>query len=146
MDIITRYSDAQTITSSAVGGLVNTFGSDKARNVFLIKPYLIKILVAAVAAGGGEGIRVEYRVDTNVNLETAPIVIGDSGILLPTQLETVGKIHEFRNRPIAIPEGYDFHGIWFNVVDSVFSGGFKLTTWLADEGSEAGVLGAPMTL
>ena len=48
MDIITRYSDAQTITSSAVGGLVNTFGSDKARNVFLIKPYLRRLQPVAV--------------------------------------------------------------------------------------------------
>jgi len=146
MDIITRNSNVQIITTDVVSTVVNTFGSDKERNVFMNKPNLIKVLVAVVAAGGAEGIRVEYRVDTNANLTTAPIVIGDSGILLPTQLETVGKIHEFRLRSIAIPEGYDFHGIFYNVVSSAFSGGFALTTWLADEGSEAGVRGAPMTL
>jgi hypothetical protein len=101
------------------------------------EPHLIKSLVAVIAAGGTEGIRIEFRVDTAASLASgSEIVIGDSGIILPAQLETVGVLHQFRLRPIAVPSGYDFWGIFYNVVSTAFSGGFALTTWLADEGPE----------
>ena len=146
MDIITRYSNGQVITTDDVSDLVNSFPTDEARNVFMNKPYLVKALVAVVAAGGAEGIRIEFRWSTTAALTGAPIVTGDSGILLPTQLETVGKIHEFRVRPIRLQAGYDFCGIYYNIVTSAFSGGFALTTWLADEGSEAGIQDPQMTI
>ena len=146
MDIITRFSNGQVITSDVVSDLVLTFGSDAKRNVFMNEPHLIKVLVAVVAAGGAEGITIEMRADTAAGLATAPIVIGSSGLILPAQLEVVGKIHEFRIRPIALPVGYDFMGIYYNVHTNVFTTGFALTTWLADEGSEAGLRGDPMTL
>ena len=146
MDIITRFSNAQAITVDVVSDLVLTFGSDAKRNVFMNEPHLIKVLVAVIAAGGAEGLTIEMRADTAAGLATAPIVIGSSGLILPGQMETVGKIHEFRIRPIALPAGYDFMGIYYNVHTNVFSGSFALTTWLADEGSEAGLLDAPMTL
>ena len=144
MDIITRYSNGQVITTDAVSDIVNTFGSDAARNVFFNEPYLVKVMVTVIAAGGAEGIRIEFRCDTDAGLATAPIVIGDSGILLPTQLEKVGRLHQFRIRPIKLPSGYDFQGIYYNVVSSAFSGGFALRTWLGDEGPEDAE--APMTL
>ena len=144
MDIITRFSNGQVITTDVVSDLVNTFGSDAARNVFFNEPHLIKAMVTVIAAGGTQGLRIEYRVDTAAGLATAPIVIGDSGILLPAQLEVVGRLHQFRLRPIKLPAGYDFHGIYYNVVDTAFSGGFALRTWLADEGPEDAE--APMTL
>lgn len=137
MDIITRYSNVQVITTDVVSTIVNSFGSDKARNVFMRKPYLVKVLVAVVAAGGDEGIRVTFRFDTAASLASgSEIVIGDSGILLPAQLETIGVTHQFRTRPIKLAAGYDYCGIFYNVVTSAFSGGFALTTWLADEGPE----------
>lgn len=137
MDLITRFSNAQVITASVVSDIVNSFGSDAAREVFIKEPHLIKVIVAVVAAGGAEGIRVEFRVATNAALTGSPLVLGDSGILLPAQLEAVGVMHQFRTRPIALPSGYDFWGIYYNVVSSAFSGGFALTTWLADEGAES---------
>ena len=138
MDIITRYSNAQVITSDAVSDVVNSFGSDKARDVFMREPHLIKVLVAVVAAGGAEGIRVEFRFDTEAGLASgSQIVVGDSGNLLPAQLETVGVMHQFRLRPIKLAEGYDFCGIYYNVTTNVFTTGFALTTWLADEGAES---------
>ena len=138
MDIITRYSNVQVITTDVVSTIVNSFGSDKARDVFMREPHLIKVLVAVIAAGGTEGIRIEFRFDTAASLASgSEIVVGDSGILLPAQLETVGVMHQFRLRPIKLPEGYDFCGIYYNVVTNVFSGGFALTTWLADEGPES---------
>ena len=136
MDIITRFSNAQVITVDVVSDLVNTFGSDAARNVHMNEPHLIKTLVAVIAAGGAEGLRIEARWATNAALTGSPIVVGDSGILLPAQLETVGVIHQFRCRPIKLAAGYDFFGVFYNVVTNVFSGGFALTTWLADEGAE----------
>jgi len=138
MDIITRFSNVQVVTVDAVSDIVNSFGSDAARNLFIGKPYLIKVLVAVIAAGGTEGIRVEFRIDTAAGLASgSQIVLGDSGIILPAQLETVGVLHQFRTRPIAVPSGYDFWGIYYNVVSTAFSGGFALTTWLADEGAES---------
>ena len=137
MDLITRFSNAQVITTDVVSDIVNSFDSDAAREVFIKEPHLIKAIVAVLAAGGAEGIRIEFRVATNAALTGSPLVIGDSGILLPAQLEAVGVMHQFRTRPIALPSGYDFWGIYYNVVSSAFSGGFALTTWLADEGAES---------
>jgi len=136
MDIITRFSNAQVITVDVVSDLVNSFGSDAARNVFMNEPFLIKVLVAVLAAGGAEGIRIEARWDTAAGLASSPIVVGDSGILLPAQLEAVGVLHQFRCRPVKLAAGYDFFGLYYNVVTSAFSGGFALTSWLADEGAE----------
>jgi len=135
MDIITRFSNVQVITTDVVSDLVNSFGNDEARNVFMNEPHLIKVLVAVLAAGGAEGIRVEARWSTTAALTGSPIVVGDSGILLPAQLEAVGVLHQFRCRPVKLAAGYDYFGIYYNVVTSAFSGGFALTTWLADEGA-----------
>jgi len=137
MDKITQFSNVQVITTDVVSDVVNSFGSDAKREIFIKEPHLIKVLVAVIAAGGTEGIRVEFRVATNAALTGSPLVIGDSGILLPAQLETVGVLHQFRTRPIALPSGYDYWGLYFNVVSSAFSGGFALTSWLADEGPES---------
>jgi len=137
MDKITQFSNVQVITTDDVSDIVNSFGSDAKREIFIKEPHLIKVLVAVIAAGGTEGIRVEFRVATNAALTGSPLVIGDSGILLPAQLETVGVLHQFRTRPIALPSGYDYWGLYYNVVSSAFSGGFALTSWLADEGPES---------
>ena len=138
MDLYTRFSNAQVITTDAVSSVVNSFGSDAKREIFVRKPHLIKVMVAVLAAGGAEGIRAEFRVDTEAGLASgSAIVIGDSGIILPAQLEVVGVLHQFRTRPIALVAGYDFWGLYYNVVTSAFSGGFALTSWLADEGAES---------
>ena len=136
MDIITRFSNVQVITTDVVSDLVNSFGSDAARNVHMNEPHLIKALVAVLAAGGTEGIRIEARWSTTAALTGTPIVVGDSGIILPAQLEAVGVIHQFRCRPIKLAAGYDFFGVYYNLVTNPASGGFALTTWLADEGAE----------
>lgn len=139
MDLITRYSNGQIITSSVVSDIVNSFGSDAKRELFIREPYLIKFMPTVIAAGGASGIRVEFRVATDAALTGSPLVLGDSGIIMPDQLENVGikSLHQFRLRPIALPSGYDFSGIYYSVIGAVFSGGFKLITWLADEGPES---------
>ena len=134
-DIIHRFSNVQVITTDIVSDIVMTVGSDAKRNVFMTPPNIIKVLVAVVAAGMAEGIRVEFRAATNAGLTGSALVLGDSGILLPAQLETVGVLHQFRLRPIELPSGYDFFGIFYNLVNNPASGGFALTTWLA-EGAE----------
>jgi len=136
MDIITRFSNGQVITTDVVSDLVNTFGSDAARNVFFNEPHIIKAMVTVIAAGMAEGIRIEARWSTTAALTGSPIVVGDSGVILPAQLETVGVIHQFRCRPIKLAAGYDFFGVYYNLVTNPASGGFALTTWLADEGAE----------
>lgn len=137
MDIITRFSNAQVITVDAVSDIVNSYGNDAARNVFMKEPHLIKVLVAVIAAGMAEGIRIEFRFDTEAGLNSgSQIICGDSGVILPAQLETVGVMHQFRTRPIKLASGYDFSGIYYNLISNPASGGFALTTWLADEGPE----------
>ena len=139
MDLITRFSNGQVITTDVVSDVVNSFGSDAAREIFIREPHLIKFMPTVIAAGMASGIRVEFRVATNAALTGSPLVIGDSGVILPAQLEVVGinALHQFRTRPIALPSGYDFWGIYYNVVNSALSGGFALRTWLADEGPES---------
>jgi len=137
MDLITQFSiTPQIITASAVSEVVNSFASDAARELFMREPYLIKSRVAVVAAGGAQGLRIEFRVATNAALTGSPLVLGDSGLLLPGQLETVGVLHQFRLRPIKLASGYDFWGIYYNVISASFSGGFALMTGIADEGPE----------
>jgi len=91
----------------------------------------MRIIVAVAAAGLDSGIRVLYRFATNAALTGTPLVLADSGILLPAVLTAGAMIHvPIQNRKL--PEGYDFSGAWFDVVSEAGSGGFALRVDLVD--------------
>lgn len=126
-DLITQFSRTpQVITTDAVSEHVNSMPSDLARQVFIHSDNMIRITVAVAAAGMASGMRVEFRVDTEAGLASGDqLVIGNSGILLPAQL-TIRSVHEFRIKPMALPAGYDFQGLFYNLVSEAASGGFAV--------------------
>uniref|UniRef100_A0A6M3KSX1 Uncharacterized protein n=1 Tax=viral metagenome TaxID=1070528 RepID=A0A6M3KSX1_9ZZZZ len=137
MDIMTRFSNAQDITVDVVSDIVLSFGSDAARNVFFRGDRLLKIKVTTTFATLTEGIRVEFRFDTEAGLASgSEIVIADSGILLPANL-TEKDLYQVMISPRSLPSGYDFCGVFYNVVSTAATAG-AFTTWLADGPEVAG--------
>lgn len=136
MDIITRYSNAQAVTTAAVSDVVNSFGSDAARNVFMRKPYLLKVLVTTTFATLTSGIRIEFRWDTAAGLASgSQIILADSGIILPANLSQY-DLYQVRISPRRLPSGYDYCGVYYNVVSEAASAG-AFTTWLSDGPEDA---------
>lgn len=141
MDIITRYSNAQAITVDVVSTVVNSFGSDAARNVFMLGNKLLKILVTTTFTDLTEGIRVEFRWDTAASLASgSQIVLADTPILLPANL-TAGDLYQLAISPRRLPSGYDFCGVYYNVVSTAAAAG-AFTTWLADGAESANAVDA----
>ncbi len=123
--ILAPCTTPQVVTAAAVSEHVLQWPSDLARQVFIHSQHLLRVIVSVAPADLDSGIRFEYRFATNAALTGTPLVVADSGILLPAVL-TANSVHEFRIKPIALPLGYDFSGGWFNVVSESASGGFAL--------------------
>lgn len=132
-DLITTFSDSpQIIQAAAVSEHVIQFPSDAVRSVFIHSDHMIRIIVAVAVGGLAEGMRVEFRFDTQANLASGDNIVGGvSRILLPEVL-TIRSIHQFRVDPIALPEGYDFAGLYYAVVTNPGSGGFAVYADLVD--------------
>ena len=127
-DLITQFSRTPQVlvAGDVVSEHVNPLPSDKARQVFIHSDNMIRITVAVIPTGMATGLRVEFRVDTEAGLASGnELVLGDSGILLPGQL-TLNSVHEFRIKPMALPEGYDFQGLFYNFLNEAAGGGFAL--------------------
>ena len=132
-DKITTFSDSpQVIEAAAVSEHLIEFPSDAIRTVFSHSDHMIRMIVAVLCAGLAEGMRVEFRFDMQADLASGDqIIAGVSRLLLPEVL-TLRSIHQFRVGPIALPEGYDFAGIYYAVVTNPGSGGFAVYTDLVD--------------
>lgn len=127
-DLITTFSHTPQVLTAGdvVSERVNSMPSDKARQVFIHSDNMVRIIVAVAPTGMATGLRVEFRVDTAAGLASGnELVIGDSGILLPAEL-TIRSVHEFRIKPMALPEGYDFQGLFYNFLNESAGGGFAL--------------------
>ena len=132
----TTYSVEQGITTDVVSDFVNSFPTDEARNVFFGRPNLIKARVTEAFTDLDEGLRIEFRFDTQADLNSGnQIVIGDSGILLPAVL-LLNKLIQFRLQARKLPAGYDFCGIYYNVVTTAATLG-EFTTYLSDGPEDA---------
>jgi len=133
-DKITSFSDSpQVITSAAVSEHQISFASDKERDVFIHSEKMIRIIVAVVGSGLTQGMRVEFRFDTEAGLNSGDhIIAGVSRILLPEVMTTIGDMHLFRVDPIRLPEGYDFAGLWYAVVSTSGAGGFAVYADMVD--------------
>ncbi len=121
-DLITTFCDPQVITTDVVSEHIIEFPSDEIRSVFIHSDNMIRIIVAVAGADMDEGMRVEFRFDMQADLASGDqIIAGVSRILLPEVL-TVRSIHQFRVDPIALPKGYDFAGLFFDVIDTAGDG------------------------
>lgn len=132
-DKITTFSDSpQIITTDAVSEHIISFPEDGIRSVFIHSENMIRIIVAVAVGGLTQGMRVEFRFDMQADLASGDqIIAGVSRILLPEVL-TIRSIHQFRVDPIALPEGYDFAGLFYDVVNTAGSGGFAVYADLVD--------------
>lgn len=132
-DKITTFCDSpQVITTDAQSEHIIEFPSDAARNVFFHSEKLIRLIVGVAAAGMAEGMRVEFRFDTQADLQSGnQIIVGASRLLLPAML-VIRSVHYFRCNPIALPSGYDFAGLFFDLHTNPASGGFALYADLVD--------------
>lgn len=135
MDIITRYSNAQAITVAVVSDVVNSFGSDAARNVFMRGDKVLKIKVTTTFATLTSGMRIDFRFSTAAALATAPIVLSSTGIILPANL-VEGDLYQLEISPRKLPSGYDFCGVYYTPVNEAATAG-AVTTWLADGPEDA---------
>jgi len=126
-DLITSFSTSpQVITTEAVSEHVISFPSDAIRSVFIRSDHMVRIIVAVVCAGLDSGMRVEFRFDTEAGLASGDqIIAGVSRILLPEVL-TARSIHQFRVDPIALPEGYDYAGLFYVPVSEAGTTGFAV--------------------
>jgi hypothetical protein len=116
-DLITQFCTSQAILASVVSEQVIEFPSDKERYAFIHSDNLIRLIVAvADATGLNAGMRVEFRFDMQANLNSGDqIVAGASRVLTVDMLKRYSQ-HYFRINPMFIPEGFDFAGIYFDVL------------------------------
>ncbi len=133
-DIITTFSDSpQIVTTAAISEHVIEFATDEERSVFIHSENMIRIIVAVVGSGLTQGMRVEFRFDMQANLASSDyIVAGNSRILLPEVMTTIGDMHQFRVDPIRLPAGYDFAGLYYGVVSTAGAGGFAVYADMVD--------------
>lgn len=133
-DKITSFSTSpQIITSSAISEHVISFPADLERSVFIHSEHMIRIIVAVVGSGLTQGMRVQFRFDMQANLASSDYIIaGNSRILLPEVMTTIGDSHQFRVDPIRLPEGYDFAGLYYEVISTVGAGGFAVYADMVD--------------
>ena len=132
-DLLTSYcTSPQIITTDVVSEHTTEFPSDAAREVFVHSEKTIRIIVGVAAAGGAEGLRIQAAFDTAASLASgSKIVAAETRILLPAEL-TLNQTHFLEVSAMSLPEGYDFFGLWFDVVTSAFSGGFAVYAALVD--------------
>ena len=132
-DLITTFCDSpQVITTDAQSEHIIEYPSDKMRSVFIHSENMIRIIVAVAVGDLTQGMRVEFRFDMQADLQSGnQIIAGESRILLPEVL-TLRSIHQFRVSPIALPEGYDFAGLFFDVINTAGDGAFAVYADLVD--------------
>lgn len=131
-DLITQFCRTpQVISGDEVSEHQIEFPSDAERYVFIHSDNLIRITVAVIPGTMVAGMRAEFRFADDATLNSNYIVAGVSRILLPAAL-TLRSQHYFRINPMAIPDGFDFAGLFFVMEDDSPTGGFAVYADLVD--------------
>lgn len=133
IDLIHHYSHTpQVITTDAVSERVVQWPNDAARDVFVHSENTILIRVRVAAAGMASGIRFQYRFDTQADLASgSEIIVAETPIYLPAAL-TLNKTLELKLPHIKLASGYDFSGMYYDLVSEAASGGFAVDAALVD--------------
>jgi len=125
-----RASGGQAVTTDAPCDNPITFGA--AAPFIGMKRPVVKILVSEAFTGMASGLNIQLRVDTNVNLATAPKVINELPAKKITEL-TLGDMHQMVIPPVQLEASYQHIGLYFDLVSEAASAG-KIIAWVEDKG------------
>lgn len=109
------------------------FANDVERNEFF-KKCVVKMLVKEAFTGLAEGMYMDLRIASNVNLTSDYVTLASTGLLLIANLQ-IGDHYELTVPARRWVTGYDFFGVFYRKHTNVATAG-KVNTWL-DDGSES---------